>query len=76
MIVIGGGVIGLELGSVWSRLGSQVTVVEYMKEIGGGMDSDISKQFQKILQKQGIKFKLSYKVISAKKNADGIVHYM
>jgi dihydrolipoamide dehydrogenase len=73
MIVIGGGVIGLELGSVWQRLGATVTVVEYMKAIGGGMDDDLAKGFQKTLQKQGMKFKLGQKVISAKKNVDGKV---
>ncbi|KAJ3069840.1 dihydrolipoamide dehydrogenase precursor [Quaeritorhiza haematococci] len=73
MIVIGGGVIGLELGSVWSRLGAEVTVVEYMGAIGAGMDPDIAKSFQRILQKQGMKFKLSTKVVSAKKNANGKV---
>ncbi|TPX32473.1 dihydrolipoyl dehydrogenase [Synchytrium microbalum] len=74
MIVIGGGVIGLELGSVWSRLGSEVTCVEFLGAIGGmGMDSDISKAFQKSLTKQGMKFKLNTKVISAKKNAAGKV---
>eukprot|EP00842_Homolaphlyctis_polyrhiza_P000190 jgi/Hompol1/1171/HPOL_003006-RA len=73
LIVIGGGVIGLELGSVWSRLGAEVTVVEYMGAIGAGMDSDLAKAFQKTLQKQGLKFKLSTKVISANKNADGKV---
>jgi dihydrolipoamide dehydrogenase len=73
MIVIGGGVIGLELGSVWGRLGSQVTVVEFNKAIGAGMDGELAKAFQKVLQKQGVKFKLSTKVISAKKNANGKV---
>jgi dihydrolipoamide dehydrogenase len=73
MVVIGGGVIGLELGSVWSRLGSEVTVIEFAKEIGGGMDSDISKSFQKVLQKQGMKFKLGSKVVSAKKNNLGLI---
>lgn len=66
MIVIGGGVIGLELGSVWSRLGAEVTVVEYMNAIGAGMDQDMAKAFHRILQKQGIKFKLSTKVVSGK----------
>ena len=68
MILIGAGVIGVELGSVWSRLGSQVTAVEYMGHVGGmGIDVDISKQFQRIMTKQGIKFKLNTKVIAAKK---------
>ena len=73
MIVIGGGVIGLELGSVWSRLGAKVTVVEFQKAIGAGMDGELAKQFQKTLQKQGIKFNLSTKVVSATKNKNGKV---
>ncbi|KAJ3127346.1 dihydrolipoamide dehydrogenase precursor [Nowakowskiella sp. JEL0407] len=73
MLVIGGGVIGLELGSVWQRLGAELTVVEYMPAIGAGMDADVASSFQKILAKQGTKFKLSTKVISAKKNASGKV---
>ncbi|KAI8593563.1 dihydrolipoamide dehydrogenase precursor [Geranomyces variabilis] len=73
MIVIGGGVIGLELGSVWGRLGAEVTTVEYMDAIGAGMDADLAKGFLKTLQKQGMKFKLSTKVISAKKNSNGKV---
>lgn len=72
MIVIGGGVIGLEMGSVWNRLGSEVTVVEFMGSIGGPMDSELSKQFQKILTKQGMKFKMNTKVTSAEKQ-DGKV---
>jgi dihydrolipoamide dehydrogenase len=73
MVVIGGGIIGLEMGSVWSRLGAEVTVVEFLGAIGGaGIDEEISKQFQKILAKQGIKFKLNTKVISADKQ-DGKV---
>ncbi|KAI9037287.1 dihydrolipoyl dehydrogenase [Aspergillus affinis] len=63
MVVIGGGIIGLEMASVWSRLGSEVTVVEFLNQIGGpGMDADIAKQAQKILGKQGIKFKTGTKV--------------
>lgn len=62
LVVIGGGIIGLELGSVWSRLGSNVTVVEYTDRIGVGMDSSVSSAFQKILQKQGLKFKMQTKV--------------
>lgn len=68
MVVIGGGVIGLELGSVWSRLGAQVTVVEFQDAIGGpGLDSDVHTQFRKLLEKQGIKFHLSTKVSSVEK---------
>ncbi|TPX73397.1 dihydrolipoyl dehydrogenase [Chytriomyces confervae] len=73
MIVIGGGVIGLELGSVWSRLGAKTTVVEYADAVGAGMDADMAKLFQKTLQKQGMNFKLGTKVISAKKNSAGKV---
>lgn len=59
MLVIGAGVIGLELGSVWSRLGAEVTAVDFLDVIGGvGMDTEVSKSFQKILAKQGLKFKL------------------
>lgn len=65
MVVIGGGIIGLEMGSVWSRLGSEVTVVEFLGQIGGpGMDAEISKNIQKTLGKQGMKFKLNTKVMS------------
>ena len=64
LIVIGGGYIGLEMGSVWSRLGSNVTVVEYLDFITPGMDREVSNEFQKILTKQGIKFKLNNKVTS------------
>ncbi|KAJ1532491.1 dihydrolipoamide dehydrogenase precursor [Nowakowskiella sp. JEL0078] len=74
LFVIGGGVIGLELGSVWGRLGAEVTVVEFLPAIGAGMDSDIAASFQKILSKQGTKFLLSTKVVSAKKNANGKVN--
>merc|ERR1712169_109371 len=64
MIVIGGGIIGLEMASVWSRLGSQVTVVEFLGQIGGpGMDAEIAKRAQKVLKKQGMEFKLNTKVL-------------
>jgi len=72
MIVVGGGVIGLELGSVWSRLGTKVTVVEYLDSILGPMDNDISKQFQRMLAKQGIAFKLSAKVTGVANAGDGV----
>ena len=62
LIVIGGGYIGLEMGSVWSRLGSKVTVVEYLDFITPGMDREISNEFKKILTKQGLQFKLNNKV--------------
>tara|TARA_A100001011_G_scaffold398727_1_gene504177 strand:- start:1102 stop:2505 length:1404 start_codon:yes stop_codon:yes gene_type:complete len=66
LVVIGGGYIGLEMGSVWSRLGSEVTVIEYLDHITPGMDREVSKEFQKILTKQGIKFKMGSKVSSVK----------
>ena len=66
LIVIGGGYIGLEMGSVWSRLGSKVTVLEYLDHITPGMDTEISNEFQKILKKQGINFKLNNKENSVK----------
>ncbi|POS88352.1 dihydrolipoyl dehydrogenase-like protein, partial [Erysiphe pulchra] len=73
MIVIGGGIIGLEMGSVWSRLGSKVTVVEYLSQIGGpGMDAEISKSAQKIFKKQGIEFKLNTKVLGGETGQDKI----
>ena len=62
MIVVGGGYIGLEMGSVWSRLGTQVEVIEFLDHITPGMDREISKEFEKILKKQGIKFQLNTKV--------------
>ena len=68
MVVVGAGYIGLEMGSVWSRLGSEVHVVEFLDHITPGMDKEISKEFMKILQKQGINFHLQTKVNSIKKN--------
>ncbi|MCC7259649.1 MAG: dihydrolipoyl dehydrogenase [Alphaproteobacteria bacterium] len=65
LIVIGGCVIGLEIGSVWRRLGAKVTVVEYLDRILPTMDGDVSKQFQRILAKQGMEFKLGMKVTKA-----------
>ena len=62
MVVIGGGYIGLELSSVWKRLGSEVTVIEFLDHIIPGMDRDVSNEFLKILSKQGINFKLDSKV--------------
>src|SRR5215831_1288182 len=62
LLVIGAGVIGLELGSVWRRLGSEVIVVEFLDRILPGMDNEVCRQFQRLLEKQGIKFKLSSKV--------------
>jgi dihydrolipoamide dehydrogenase len=72
MVVIGGGVIGLEMGSVWSRLGAKVTVVEYLDRIFPTMDGEVSKQSQRIFAKQGIDFKLGTKVTSAKKGKSGV----
>ena len=66
LAVIGGGYIGLEMGSVWSRLGSEVTVIEYLDHITPGMDREISNEFKKILTKQGIKFKMSSRVNKVK----------
>ncbi|MBO6724329.1 MAG: dihydrolipoyl dehydrogenase [Rhizobiaceae bacterium] len=68
LVVVGGGVIGLELGSVWARLGAEVTVVEFLDTILGGMDGDVAKQFQRMLAKQGMTFKLGAKVTAAEKS--------
>ena len=68
LAVIGAGVIGLELGSVYARLGSKVTVIEYLDRILPGMDGDVAKNFQRMLQKQGFAFKLSSKVTGASKS--------
>jgi dihydrolipoamide dehydrogenase len=72
MVVIGAGVIGLELGSVWSRLGSEVTVVEYLNAIGAGMDGELAKNFHKLLSKQGLKFKMGTKVNGAEVVGDKV----
>ncbi len=72
LAVIGGGVIGLELGSVWRRLGADVTVVEFLDTLLPGMDQDIRKQMQRSMKKQGMKLKLSTKVTAAVANADGV----
>lgn len=72
LAVIGGGVIGLEMGTVWSRLGADVTVVEFLDTILPGMDSDVSKEMKKILEKQGVKFKLGSKVTTAKTSKSGV----
>lgn len=71
MVVIGAGVVGLELGSVWSRLGADVTVLEYLDHILPGMDREIGKQAQRILKKQGLDFHLSVKVTGAQKKKAG-----
>lgn len=73
LLVIGGGVIGLELGSVYSRLGSEVTVIEYMDKIVPGMDADVSKELQKVLKKQGVTFNVSHGVSSVERKGDEII---
>ncbi len=72
MVVIGGGVIGLELGSGWSRLGAEVTVVEFLDRILPTNDGEVSKQMQRVLAKQGMKFKLGTKVTAAKASKKGV----
>jgi dihydrolipoamide dehydrogenase len=72
MVVVGAGIIGLELGSVWRRLGAEVTVVEFLDRITPGMDTEVATAFQRALTKQGVKFKLSAKVTSAKTASDGV----
>lgn len=72
MAVIGGGVIGLEMGSVWRRLGTEVTVIEFLDSITPSIDKEVSTNFMKILKKQGMKFKLSTKVTGTQVTADGV----
>ena len=72
LVVVGGGYIGLEMGSVWSRLGSEVQVVEFLDHITPGMDKEISNEFQKLLKKQGINFNLKTKVETISKNNTGV----
>jgi dihydrolipoamide dehydrogenase len=72
LVVIGGGVIGLELGSVWKRLGAQVTVVEYLDQILPGMDADVRKEANKIFKKQGFTFRLGTKVTGVQTNGAGV----
>ena len=72
LVVIGGGVIGLELGSVWRRLGAKVTVVEFLDQILPGMDGDVRKEANKIFKKQGFELKLSTKVTKAERNGDSV----
>lgn len=71
MVVVGGGVIGSELGSVWSRLGTKVTVIEFLDKVLGPMDGEISRQFQKLMEKQGITYKLGAKVTGVEKTVTG-----
>ncbi len=73
MVVVGGGYIGLEMGSVWSRLGTEVHVIEYLDHITPGLDKEISSEFMKILKKQNIKFALNTKVERITKNDKGVV---
>lgn len=72
LVVIGGGVIGLELGSVWRRLGAQVTVIEFLDGILPGMDGEVRKQFERILTRQGMKIRLKSKVTAAKPDKSGV----
>ncbi len=72
MVVVGGGYIGLEMGSVWSRLGTEVEVIEFLDHITPGMDREISNEFMKILKKQGIRFQLNTKVEKILKNQNGV----
>jgi dihydrolipoamide dehydrogenase len=71
LVVIGAGVIGLELGSVWKRLGAEVTVIEYLDRILPGMDGEVAKQFQRLLEKQGFKFHLASKVTKVASDKSG-----
>ena len=73
MVVVGGGYIGLEMGSVWSRLGTEVHVVEFLENITPGMDKEISIEFMKILKKQGINFHMQHKVEGIKKDKSGVI---
>ena len=77
MTIVGAGVIGLELGSVYSRLGTDVTVIEYLDEITPGLDKETAKFFRRILSKQGIKFILGAAVQSTKKlGNNNVVNYL
>ncbi len=73
MIVVGGGYIGLEMGSVWSRLGTEVHVIEFLNHITPGMDREVSNEFMKILKKQGLKFHMQHKVDKIKKDNSGAI---
>jgi dihydrolipoamide dehydrogenase len=72
LLVVGAGYIGLELGSVWRRLGSAVTVVEFLDRITPGLDLEVAKQFQRLLERQGMRFHLSTKVTGVEKSGDGL----
>ena len=71
LVVVGAGVIGLEMGSVWARLGSKVTVVEFLDKVLGSMDGEVSRQFQRMLAKQGLEFRMSSKVTAVEKSGKG-----
>jgi dihydrolipoamide dehydrogenase len=73
LVVIGGGYIGLELGSVWRRLGAEVTVVEFLDRIVPGMDGEVGKTFERVLTRQGFRFRLRTKVTAARKGNEGVV---
>ena len=72
LMVVGAGVIGLELGSVWRRLGAEVTVVEFLDRILPGMDGEVARQFQRMLEKQGFTFNLAYKVSKVETAGAGV----
>lgn len=72
LVVIGGGYVGLELGSVWRRLGSEVVVVEFMDRIAAGLDAEMAGALQKVLEKQGVEFRLQHKVIGCREAGDGV----
>src|SRR5215467_10584500 len=72
MVVVGAGIIGLELGSVWRRLGSDVTMVEFLDRISPGVDDEVTKQLHRLLQRQGLKFKLGSKVTKADGTGSGV----
>ncbi|KDR79412.1 hypothetical protein GALMADRAFT_63024, partial [Galerina marginata CBS 339.88] len=75
MVVIGGGIVRLQMGSVWSRLGAELTIVGYLEATGGaGIDEEVAKPFQKVLQKRGTRFKFNTKILSAEKK-DGKVFF-
>ncbi|HYP88096.1 MAG TPA: dihydrolipoyl dehydrogenase [Polyangiaceae bacterium] len=73
LVVIGAGYIGLELGSVWRRLGAKVTVLEYLERILPGMDAEMAREAERIFEKQGIEFKLGARVTSAKRSGDEVI---
>ena len=73
LVVVGAGYIGLEMGSVWRRLGSEVTVVEFLDRVTPGMDGELSRSLQRVLTKQGFAFRLGTKVVAAKRGSDGVV---